>query len=118
MLQRGAESRGILKLTKAIIDPLLSPEQQVWALRKASRCPKVLVHFGGAESPVDNALLYYLLKNIKTILHLATRITKTKGYPTDDMRSLVQTIILAIQPSLTAPKSSLVDKVLAYKAYP
>ena len=60
----------------------------------------------------NNALLYHILKNIKTVIHLVAKTTKTIRCHTDDMRLLVQTIILATQPSPTAPKGSLVDKLL------
>ena len=49
-------------------------------------------------------MLYYVLKNVKTVLHLATKTANTRGRPTDDTRSLVQTIILATLPSPTATK--------------
>ena len=74
------------------------------ALRNASTHPKLHFHFSSAGLLVDNALLYYVLKNIKTVLHLTSTTTSTRGHPTDDMRSLVQTIILATLPSPTVPK--------------
>ena len=105
-----------MKLTKAIIDPSLTPEQQqALALRKASTHPKPHVHFNSTGLLVDSALLFYVLKNIKTVLHHATKTTHKFGRPTGDLRSLAQTIILATLPSPSAPtKSSLVDKLLAY----
>ena len=71
-------------------------------MRKASRHQSLHLHFGSVGLLVDDALLYYVLKNVKTVLHLATWTTKTRGFPTDDRRSLVQTIILGTQPSPTA----------------
>ena len=93
----------MLPLLEGMLRPSLTREQQVLALRNASIHPKLHLYFSSAGLLVDNVLLYYyVLKNIKTCLHHATQTTHKFGRPTDDMRSLVQTIIHATLPSPSA----------------
>ena len=88
--KKKAESRALQPIIlEAILRPSLTREQQVLALRQASIHPRVHVHLRSAGFIlVDDALLYHVLKNVKTVLHLATQTTHKFGRPTDDMRSL------------------------------
>ena len=89
--KKKAEQRAPLQpILEATLKPSLSREEQVVALRNAGTHPKLHLHFINAGLHTDNKLLYYVLKNINTVLHLATTTTNTRGHTTDDIRSLVQ----------------------------
>ena len=88
------------------------------APQKARRHLRLHVHFSIAGLLVDNALLCCVQKNVKTVLHLATQTTHTFGRPTDDMRSLVKTIILATLPSPTTPKKFSSKQIVALLGLP
>eukprot|EP00535_Pseudo-nitzschia_heimii_P013450 CAMPEP_0197196378 /NCGR_PEP_ID=MMETSP1423-20130617/32324_1 /TAXON_ID=476441 /ORGANISM="Pseudo-nitzschia heimii, Strain UNC1101" /LENGTH=438 /DNA_ID=CAMNT_0042650177 /DNA_START=139 /DNA_END=1456 /DNA_ORIENTATION=- len=102
--ERKAKSRAVAKIIQAIKDPSLTVEQQVFALREAVRHKELETLSASAGILIDNRLVHYLIKNIKLVLKLATRTRHTLGRASDDMRSIVQTVILAMQPTPGSPK--------------
>ena len=96
---RKAKSRAIAKLVVAIKDPTLSPEQQVLVLRESVLHRDLELISASAGIVKDAKLIQYLMNNIKLVLKLSTATTHTFGRASDDMRSIVQTIVLAMLPS-------------------
>ena len=97
--ERKAKSRAVTNVMKAVFDPLHTKEQQVLALREAINHKDMNVHSASAGLLLDNKLFLFLLTNIKKVIQLATTTTKKRGKPTDDMRSLLHTIVLATLPT-------------------
>eukprot|EP00535_Pseudo-nitzschia_heimii_P012474 CAMPEP_0197195996 /NCGR_PEP_ID=MMETSP1423-20130617/32117_1 /TAXON_ID=476441 /ORGANISM="Pseudo-nitzschia heimii, Strain UNC1101" /LENGTH=371 /DNA_ID=CAMNT_0042649759 /DNA_START=141 /DNA_END=1253 /DNA_ORIENTATION=+ len=97
--EKVARYRAVKKIVDAVLDPALSLEQQVLALRLAIRSKILEQHSISAGLIIDNEINYYLVNNLKSVLQLANTTTKERGRPTDDMRSLIQTIVLATLPS-------------------
>jgi len=109
--EKAARYRAVKKIIDAVLDPVLTQEQQVLALRLAIRSKILDRHSASAGLMIDNQILHYLLNNLKSVLQLATTTTKARGRPTDDMRSLVQTIVLGTLPSPTEPKKHSNQKI-------
>ena len=77
-LTKRAEQRAVLPLLEVILRLSLTAELQVWALvRDASTHPKLQLNFRIAGLLVDNGLLYYVVKNIKIVLDVATTMKGT-----------------------------------------
>ena len=103
-VERKAKSRTVTNIIKAVPDPMHTREQQVLGLREVIRHKDLKLHWTGAGMMLDNKLLYYAFKNIKNVLPISTRTSHQFGRPTDDLRSLFQTIVLAALPSPNATK--------------
>ena len=111
LAERKAKSRAIKRIVDAVLDPALTPEQQVLSLRLALRHKRLDNHSVSAGLIKGDQVYHYLLKNLKLVLHLATTTTKARGRPTDDMHSLVHTIVLATLPSPTEAKKYSMRKI-------
>ena len=99
---RVAKSRAVNNIIHSVLDNNLTKEQQVLALRDAIKHPDMELHSASAGLVVDNALLQHVADNLKTVIKLATTTAHKFGRSPDDLRSIVQTIVLATLPSPTS----------------
>ena len=94
-----AKERAVEKIIATVLDPTLSGKQQVLALRHAASHRRLASHFASAGLiPHNHHIMAYVLSNIKTVIELARQTNNWRGRTSDDMRSLVQTIVLATLP--------------------
>ena len=93
------------RLKVAFLEPDLSPPQQAWLLRALVTDKAILrpSASAGLLAPPTNDCI---INNIKETVKLATWTKHAFGRPTDDKRSLVQSIVLASLPSPTSPTTT------------
>ena len=94
---RQAKSRSVKKVVDSILNKFNTPEQQVLALREATKHPKIrgICKSAGIVDVEHNGICNFLVENIKRVIELAGKTNNKFGRPTDDLRSLVQSIVLA-----------------------
>ena len=85
----------------SIVQNNLTPEQRAFALKQAMVHPHVraLAKSAGLIDDQDFVKKNYILSNMKNVVKLAQETTKKNALPTDDRRSLVQSIVIASIPS-------------------
>ena len=90
------------RLKDAFFDPDLSPPQQAWLLRALVTDKDILRLSASAGLLPLHPTNEFIVNNIKETIKLATWTKHAFGRPTDDKRSLVQSIVLASLPSPTS----------------
>jgi len=91
----------VRNINKAVLNKKLTREQQALALQEATMHEDVrlLSKSAGIIDKQKHSVHKYIPQNMKHVFELASNTNNTKGRSTDDLRPLVQSIILSTLPS-------------------
>jgi len=95
---RQAKSVAVKRIIDSVLDNNLTKEQQVCALRMAMGHKDMVLHSASAGLVLNGPWHHHMLENMRTVIQLATTTADKNGRSTDDMRSIVQNIVLATMP--------------------